>query len=275
MLAVPLPRAPAAALFAVVAALLSPAPAIAFPTGGFTIWTIAGTGAACSPATAACGDNGAAIDANLNLPEGVAVDKAGNMIFADKSDQRIRMVTPAGHISTIAGTGATCSSSTAPCGDGGAATAATFNLPLDVAVDGSGKVIVADAADHRIREFTPGGSISTIAGNGTACSPPTSGCGDNAAATGANFYFPQGVTVDHGGNVIVSDTGDDRIRRFARGGNISTIAGTVGAACSPPTSGCGDNGPATSATLNTPLGVAVDGAGDVIVADSLDHRIRE
>src|SRR5437764_1470956 len=138
MLAVPLPRAPAAALFAVVAALLSPAPAIAFPTGGFTIWTIAGTGAACSPATAACGDN--------------------------------------------------------------------------------------------------------------------------AAATGANFYFPQGVTVDHGGNVIVSDTGDDRIRRFARGGNISTIAGTVGAACSPPTSGCGDNGPATSATLNTPLGVAVDGA---------------
>jgi hypothetical protein len=244
----------------------------AYPTSGFAIWTIAGTGTACSPATAACGDGAAATSANLSAPLGVAVDAAGNVYIADRGLNRIRKLTPRGTIATIAGNGTACSASTAACGDGGTAASANLNGPFGVAVDGAGNVYIADSSDNRIREVS-GGTITTIAGNGTACSPATAACGDGGTATSANLNAPLGVAVDGAGNVYIGDSSDHRIREVS-GGTITTIAGN-GTACSASTAACGDGAAATSANLNEPSGVAVDGAGNVYIVDGFDHRIRE
>jgi hypothetical protein len=246
--------------------------AAAYPASGFSIWTIAGTGAPCF-STDPCGDGGAATSATFNGPEGVAVDSAGNVYVADLGLQRVRKIDSAGTMSTVAGTGNSCATATDPCGDGGPATAATLHNPFDVAVDSDGALYIADSANNRIRKVTPNGTISTIAGDGNQCGAPVSSCGDTGPATSANLSSPSGVDVDTAGNVYIADTFDGRVRRVSPGGVMSTVAGT-GAFCATSTNACGDGGAATAASLNTPIGVTADGTGGFYIADAGIHRVR-
>jgi len=241
-----------------------------------TLSTVAGTGTACSSPTATCGDASAATQAFLNLPSSVAVGGSGNLYIVDSDDHRIRMVNAAtGNISTIAGNGTQCASSTAACGDGGPATSANLSFPRSVALDGAGNLYIADTVDNRIRMVTPAGIITTVAGNGTACATNTAICGDGIAATSANLNNPYGVAVDGAGNLYIADAADNRIREVsASAGVIGTVAG-YGATCSSPTGGCTDGYVATEATLTSPAAVTLDSAGDLFIADTGDARIRK
>ena len=205
------------------------------------------------------GDGGPAINAQLNQPVTAAFDGSGNMFIADTGNNRIRKVTSSGTISTVAGNGAIGFS-----GDGGAATSAALNSPRGVAVDGSGNIYIADTGNSRIRKVSSSGVIATIAGTGVA-----GFAGDGGPAANAQFSSPQGVAVDGSGNVYISDRGNARIRVINASGVISTIAGT-----GVPGFG-GDNGPATSAQLNIPAGIALDGSGNLFIADQVNQRIRK
>jgi len=208
------------------------------------------------------GDGAAATSAQLNYPIGVAVDGVGNVYIADTYNHRVRRVDAGtGLISTFAGNGTNGFS-----GDGAAATSAQLSYPEGVAVDGDGNVFIADTYNHRVRRVDVGtGFISTFAGTGAA-----GFSGDGAAATSAQLNFPRGVAVDGAGNVFIADTFNHRVRRVDAGtGFISTFAGTGTAGFS------GDGGGATGAQLNSPIGVAVDGAGNVFIADYGNHRIRK
>jgi hypothetical protein len=249
------------------------------------IYTIAGTGH-----SGFSGDGGPATAAELAGPFGVALDGAGNLLIADSDSSRIRAVAAstgtfygrpmtAGDIYTVAGTGNRGFS-----GDGGPATAAELAGPFGVAVDAAGNVLIADTFNGRIRVVAAStgtyygqpmtaGDIYTIAGTGDF-----GFSGDGGPATAAQLNTAVGVAVDGAGNVLIADTRNNRIRvvaastgtyygRSMTAGDIYTIAG--GGA-----SGLGDGGPATAAQLNTPDGVAVDGAGNVLIADTDDNRIR-
>jgi hypothetical protein len=257
----------------IVFVLCAAARAPAYPTLPSTIWSIAGDGTACGIPTGSCGDGAVATSAQLNAPAGIAVDSAGNVYIADTDDQKIRKITLAGAISTIAGNGTACGTPTGSCGDGPDATSAQLNAPRGVAVDGTGNVYVADTNDQKVREVTPTGAISTIAGNGTQCATPTGSCGDGPDATSAQLRFLGGVAADGAGNVYIADTNDHKIRMVSAGA-ISTIAGN-GTACGTPTGSCGDGPTATSAQLNAPRGVAVDIPGNVYIADTSDYKIRK
>ena len=210
------------------------------------------------------GDGRAATSASLAGPFGVAVDNAGNLFIADTSNHRIRKVDASGIITTVAGNGSHCYYTTDLCGDGGPAISANLYDPYDVAVDHAGNIYIADLNDHRIRKVDTAGNISTVAGNGT---PGYSG--DGGPATSASLYYPSGVAVDAAGNLYIADTSNQRIRKVDTSGNISTVAGNGTASYS------GDGGAATSASLSAPLGVAVDSAGNLYIADSGNNRIRK
>jgi sugar lactone lactonase YvrE len=221
------------------------------------ITTIAGTGS-----TTYSGDNGQATAAGLKNPFGVALDAAGNVYIADTYNHRIRKATiSTGIITTIAGTGTSSYS-----GDNGPATSATLNNPSGVALDSAGNIYIADLGNSRIRKVTVStGIISTIAGTGTV-----SYSGDNGQATSATLNYPFGVGLDTASNVYIADTSNHRIRKVTIStGIITTFAGTGTASYS------GDNGPATSATLNYPSGVAVDSAGNIYIAATENNRIRK
>ena len=230
-------RVPAVPIAMCVVALVLSASASAYPTSGFSIYTIAGDGSPCTTAPA-CGDGAAATGAQLRTPEAVAVDGAGNVYVADAADDEIRKITPAGVITRIAGTGAGCSTPPA-CGDGGPATDARLSFPEGVAVDAAGNVYIADFSDSEVRKVTPAGTITTIAGNGSQCAGPPV-CGDGGPATSARLR-PDGVAV-RDGIVYITDFGDNEVRRVAPDGTITTIAGT-GSPCSSSTAACGDGGP--------------------------------
>lgn len=204
------------------------------------------------------GDGGPATSAELDWPEGVAVDSAGNIFIADTNNARIRKVTPAGVITTVAGNGTAGSS-----GDGGPAGSAELFAPDGVTVDGAGNLFIADSPS-RVRKITPAGVISTVAGNGT----PGFG-GDGGPATSSEIYGPMGLAVDGAGNLFIADINNDRIRKVTAAGTISTVAGNGSVGFS------GDGGPATSAELNAPFGVAVDTAGNLYIADTGNYRIRK
>ncbi|NCX94789.1 MAG: hypothetical protein EBX41_00005, partial [Chitinophagia bacterium] len=210
------------------------------------------------------GDGGAATAAGLSNPFGVAVDASGNVYIADRDDHCIRKVNTSGIISTIAGDGYGSGGSGRYSGDGGAATAASLNEPVCVAVDASGNVYIADTHNNRIRKVNTSGIISTIAGNGSSYGYS----GDGGAATAASLYYPYGVAVDASGNVYISYN-DNRIRKVNTSGIISTIAGNGSNGYS------GDGGAATAASLRSPNGVAVDASGNVYFADYYNYRIRK
>jgi len=209
------------------------------------------------------GDGGPAISAELNFPTGVAVDAAGNLYIADNNNNRIRKVTAAGIISTIAGNGTAGYS-----GDGGPATSAQLSLnqyanPKGVAVDAAGGVYFSDFNNNRVRKVTPSGTITTTAGNGIQ-----GYAGDGGPATSAEICTPEGVWLDNAGNLYIADE-DGFARMVSTAGIITTVAGIGGASYS------GDGGPATSASLNWPSGVAIDGAGNLYISDTQNNRIRK
>jgi uncharacterized protein (TIGR03437 family) len=220
------------------------------------ITTIAGNGTA-----GFSGDNGPATSAQLYNPSSVALDSAGNLYIADTNNQRVRKVSN-GVITTIAGNGTPGVPGFS--GDNGPAIDAQLSNPTGVAADSAGNVYIADFyPNRRIRKIS-NGVITTVAGGGSLAP----GQGDNGPATNVELYQPTAVAVDSAGNLLIADVGNVNYIRKVSNGVITTIAGNGTAGFS------GDNGPATSAQLNYPAGIAVDSAGTVYVADQQNNRIR-
>jgi sugar lactone lactonase YvrE len=217
------------------------------------ITTVAGTGVA-----GFSGDGGPATAAQLNGPSGVALDGDGNLFIADSNNQRIRRVDAVtGNISTVAGNGMIGFS-----GDGGPATTAKLAFPYSIAVD-QGNLYIADYNNYRLRLVDGGGNISTVAGNGS-----TNFCCDGYPATSASLFGPEGAAVDPNGNLIITDSSNNRLRMVDTSGNVSTIGGTGVAGYG------GDGGPAINGQFNYPQNVVLDTAGDVFFCDYNNNRIR-
>ena len=218
-----------------------------------TINTVAGNGS-----TNFAGDGGPATKAGLDFPSDVKVDSQGNLLIADSMNQRVRKVTPAGTITTVAGSGTLGFS-----GDGGLATSAQLNTPVAVATDSSGNVYISDQTNGRIRRVTSSGVITTYAGNGNY-----GYSGDGGSATAASLALPGGITIDGNGNLYIADTGSNRIRKVTPQGIIMTVAGSGNSGFS------GDGGPAVAAMLSVPYDVAVDLAGNLYISDNGNRVIR-
>lgn len=234
-----------------------------------TITRIAGTGAECTGG-ATCGDGGSARSARLASPDGVAIDRHGNVYIADSADNQIRRIDAHGTITTVAGDGSECSAAPA-CGDAGPATSAQLSYPESVAVDARGNLFIADNGDNEIRRVDAHGTITRLAGTGAACATAPK-CGDGGPAPSAALNAPEGVAVDASGRVAIADWGDNEVRIVSTGGTILRVAGTGTACALPPV--CGDTGPAGSAQLSSPDGVAVDSAGNVVIGDTYDNELR-
>jgi DNA-binding CsgD family transcriptional regulator len=225
------------------------------------ITTVAGTG---EPGFA--GDNGQAVDARLNSPAGVAVGFGGRVLVADSANNRIREISNTGVITTVAGTG-----DAAYLGDGGPATSAALDSPQGIVVDAEDDLFIADTLNDRIRKVDVDGLITTVAGNGVR---GFAGDGQQATesainlATGPLTSAGQAIAVDAGLDLFISDALNNRIRKVDVHGIISTVAGDGEAGYS------GDQGAATDARLDLPLGVAVGTDGAIYIADTDGNRIR-
>ncbi|HTQ55320.1 MAG TPA: IPT/TIG domain-containing protein [Bryobacteraceae bacterium] len=215
------------------------------------ITTVAGNGTRDNS-----GDGGAAINAGLVDPIAVAVDSHGNLFIAEFAGNRVRKVDTGGIITTAAGGGPLGSN-----GDGGLATSAVLNAPFALAFDGAGNLYIGDVTARRVRKVDTSGIITTVAGNGS-----TSDTGDGGKATEAGFELT-GLAADSAGNIFISEM-SNRVREVNTSGVINTIAGTGAGGYS------GDGGPAVQATISNPGDVAVDNAGNLYIADSLNSRVR-
>lgn len=194
--------------------------------------------------------DGIGMSAQFKQPSGIAIDKQGNLYVADQHNHRIRKITPASIVTTLAG-------SSSGFADG-AGTGAQFYRPTGVVVDGQGNVFVADLFNHKIRKITPSGSVTTIAGS-------TYGFADGNAAS-AKFAFPAGLALDKDGNLYVADSENHRIRKITPAGAVTTFAGTG-------TNGTND-GVADVSQFSGPREVDIDAGGNVYVVDAGSHRIR-
>ena len=195
-------------------------------------------------------------------PVGLAIDMSSNLLIADRENNCIRrIITHTGNITIVAGTGSQGFS-----GEGGPATSAIFDKPFGVAVDTSGNIYIADTNNHCIRQVdATTGNVTTVAGNRRG-----GFSGDGGLATNASLKFPYGIIVDSSGNLLISDTENNRIRRVdARTRIITTVAGNGRREF------IGDGGLAKDASFKAPRGVVLDGSGSLFIADSSNKRIRK
>ena len=194
-------------------------------------------------------------EARFRNPWDVAVDGSGNVIVADMSNDTIRKITPDGMVTTLAGEAGMVGSAD------GFATNARFNDPFGVTVDGAGNIYVSDSGNNTIRKIIPEGTVITLAGL-----PEHAGNIDGHVEL-ARFWNPQGLAVDSAGNVFVADTGNNAVRKITPTGVVSTLPQT-------PDPNNNSGTAAQNIQLNSPGGVAVDGAGNVYVADTNNHCVR-
>ena len=201
---------------------------------------------------------GPATGASLESPVSVTIGPDGSIYIADDANYRIRRTGPDGIITTVAGI-----DSDGYSGDGGPATSASIGFPGGVAAGYDGSIYISDWLNNRIRRVGPDGIMATVAGNGNS-----GYSGDGGPATSASISFPRGVAVGSDGNIYISDSGNNRIRRVNPDGIISTVAGNGIRGYS------GDGGPATSASLLSPDGVAIGPDGSIYINDGGNNRIR-
>ncbi len=205
------------------------------------------------------GDGDPAIKARIKWPIAVVFDKKDNLLIVERYNHTVRKVAPDGIITTIAGGTAGFS------GDGGRAVDAFINVPTDVAVDSKDNIYIADNGNNRIRKISTSGQISTFAGTGAE------GYGrDGTQATNCALNHAYGIFVDSKDNVFFSDNGNSVIRRIDNKHIVTTVAGIPGKA-----GYSGDGGPALKATINNPGGIAVDNAGNLLIADYGNDAIRK
>ena len=272
---------------------------------GDIVTVVNAPGNTCYPTTAACGDGGPAIDAQISEPESLFVDSSNNLWISDTFDYRIRCVVgtaggcdqalfgsnlPVGDILTVAGTGTVCDGPKFACGNDGPALQAKFDLANGVVVDASGNFYISDTRDFTVRCVIAvvggcGGSqealgnIIIFAGNGNPCADPTKGCGDRGPATKATLWNPAGLALDSKGDLYIADASDNLVRcvvavtRGCQGsplavGDITDIAGDGYEGFE------GDTGDARAAELNLPNAVFVDRKGNIFIADTGNQRIR-
>jgi len=225
------------------------------PTSTGIITTVAGTGAVAGFS----GDGGPAVSAKLRAPRTMEADTHGNLFITDTENHRVRKVDSNGTITTLAGTGTAGYN-----GDNIPATTAQLNNPHGIAVDAAGNVYIADSPNQRIRRVAPDGIITTVAGTGASGYN-----GDNIPATTARLNYPKGVEVGPDGGLYIGDANNHRVRRVDLStGMITTVAGTGTAGAG------GDGGPATSAQLNQPRNLAFGPDGDLYIADNTNFKVR-
>ncbi|MEU2870421.1 NHL repeat-containing protein [Streptomyces olivoreticuli] len=218
------------------------------------ITTVAGNGQA-----GFVSDGGPAVATKLNTPHAVAVDAAGNLYIADYANHRVRKVTPNGIITTVAGNGQAGFVS-----DGGPAIATKLNGPTGVAVDAAGNLYIGEWNGHRVRKVDQNGIITTVAGNGVA-----GYVSDGGPAVATRLNVPGAVAVDAAGSLYIAEYSNQRVRKVDADGIITTVAGDGVAGY------VADGGPAVGTRLYGPIGVAVDTAGSLYIADYSNHRVRK
>jgi sugar lactone lactonase YvrE len=183
-------------------------------------------------------------------PSGCVIDVSGNLYVTDKSNQKIRKISPTGVVTTLAG-------STFGFADG-IGTTAQFKSPNGIAIDASGNLYVADSSNHKIRKISPIGIVTTLAGSTQGFS--------NGVGSGAQFSFPMGITVDTNGNLFVIDNGNNKIRKITPSGVVTTIAGSTNDFA---------DGTGSNAMFNSPTGITIDNNGNLYVADQSNNKIRK
>ena len=204
------------------------------------------------------GDGGPAVKARLKTPANLTFDSKGNLYIADRDNHRVRKVDTRGNITTFAGTGKAGFS-----GDGGPAVNAELNLPSGLAADGKGNIFISDRSNDRIRVVDKKGNIHTYAGSGVEGFR-----GDAGPALEAQLAKPFGIALDGKGNLYIADRKNNRVRRVSTQGIITTVAGDGGFFF------MGDNGPAYRASVAAPTGVAIDSKGNLYIADRSNNRVR-
>jgi sugar lactone lactonase YvrE len=240
-----------------------------------TITTVAGTGQ-----RGFSGDGGKATDVQLHGPAFVVVDGAGNLFISDTANHRVRKVTPDGIITTAAGSGPVEEATNTTgiprnggfSGDNGPATDARLNFPFGLAVDAHGNLFIADSYNNRVRKVSPDGVITTVAGNGSKRSS-----GDGGLATEAGMVPYGGLAVDAAGDLFIADNGNPYDLTTYRVRKVDAVTGIITSVAGTGANGgfSGDGGPAISAMLDSPYGLAVDSKGNLFVSDWDNYRVRK